>query len=39
MSGRIEVLGVRFDDLTMDEAVARGLELMAERRAAYGMKK
>ena len=35
MSDRIEVLGVSFDDLTMDEAVARGLELMAERRAAY----
>ena len=32
---RTDVLGTKFDDLTMDEAVARGEELMTERRAAY----
>lgn len=32
---QIDVLGVLFDDLTMDQAVDRGLALMAERRAAY----
>lgn len=31
----IDVLGVAFDNLSMDEAVARALELMQERRAAY----
>ena len=28
-------MGVGFDSLTMDEAVARARDLMAERRAAY----
>ena len=32
---RTDVLGTGFDDLTMDEAVEKGLELMRERRAAY----
>ena len=32
---RIDVLGVEFDDLTMDEAVERALGLIEERRAAY----
>ena len=32
---RIDVLGVAFDNLTMDEAVARALELTTERGAAY----
>ena len=32
---RIDVLGVGFDDLTMDEAVERALGLIEERRAAY----
>lgn len=32
---RIDVLGVGFDDLTLDEAVDRALELMGERRGAY----
>ena len=32
---RIDVMGVGFDSLTMDEAVARARDLMAERRAAY----
>ena len=32
---RIDVVGVGFDSLTMDEAVARARDLMAERRAAY----
>ena len=31
----IDVMGVGFDSLTMDEAVARARDLMAERRAAY----
>ena len=35
MTDRIDVLGVGFDNLTMDEAVARGMELMSEKRAAY----
>ena len=38
MSGaqeKIDVLGVAFDNLTMDEAVGRAWALMAERRAAY----
>ena len=30
-----EVLGVRFDAVTMDEAVERALTLMKERRSAY----
>lgn len=32
---RIDVMGVGFDSLTMDEAVARARDLMAERRTAY----
>ena len=32
---KIDVLGVAFDNLTMDEAVDRAWALMAERRAAY----
>ena len=32
---RIDVMGVGFDSLTMDEAVARARDLMVERRAAY----
>lgn len=32
---RIDVMGVGFDSLTMDEAVSRARDLMAERRAAY----
>ena len=32
---RIDVMGVGFDSLTMDEAIARARSLMAERRAAY----
>lgn len=32
---RIDVMGVGFDSLTIDEAVARAKALMAERRAAY----
>ena len=32
---RIDVMGVGFDSLTMEEAVARARDLMAERRAAY----
>lgn len=32
---RIDVLGVKFDNLSMDEAVERALALLAERRAAY----
>lgn len=32
---KIDVLGVAFDNLTMDEAVTRARALMAERRAAY----
>ena len=32
---KINVLGVAFDNLTMDEAVERGWELMARREAAY----
>ena len=32
---RIDVMGVGFDSLTMDEAVARARDLMAARRAAY----
>ena len=35
MSEKIDVLGVRFDSVTMDEAVERALSLMDERRAAY----
>ena len=38
MSGaqeKIDVLGVAFDNLTMEEAVGRAWALMAERRAAY----
>lgn len=35
MTDRIDVLDVGFDSLTMDEAVARGMELMAEKKAAY----
>lgn len=35
MTERIDVLGVGFDSLTMDEAVARARSLLAERRAAY----
>ena len=35
MSEKIDVLGVGFDDLTMDEAVDRAWTLMGERRAAY----
>ena len=32
---RTDVLGTGFDNLTMDEAVEKGLELMRKRRAAY----
>ena len=32
---RTEILGVEYDDVTMAEAVCRGLELMAEHKAAY----
>jgi len=32
---RIDVMGVGFDSLTMEEAVARARDLMAARRAAY----
>ena len=32
---KIEVLGVSFDNLTMEEAIERAWALMAERRAAY----
>ena len=32
---RIDVMGVGFDSLTIDEAVARAKTLMEERRAAY----
>ncbi len=32
---KIDVLGVAFDNLTMDEAVDRGWALMQQRRAAY----
>ena len=32
---RIDVLGVSFDDLTMDEAVEIALGFMQERRACY----
>lgn len=32
---KIDVLGVRFDNVTLDEAVDRAESLMAERRAAY----
>ena len=32
---RTEILGVGYDDVTMAEAVCRGLELMAEHKAAY----
>jgi len=35
MTDRINVLGVGFDSLTMDEAVSRGMALMAEKKAAY----
>ena len=35
MSEKIDVLGVGFDDLTMDEAVDRAWTLRGERRAAY----
>ena len=35
MSEKIDVLGVRFDNLTMDEAVDAALELMPAHRAAY----
>lgn len=35
MTDRIDVLGVGFDNFTMDEAVARGMALMAEKKAAY----
>ncbi|MGI5978599.1 MAG: WecB/TagA/CpsF family glycosyltransferase [Oscillospiraceae bacterium] len=35
MTDRINVLGVGFDSLTMDEAVQRALALIAEKRAAY----
>ena len=35
MTDRIDVLGVGFDSLTMDEAVQRGMALMAEKRAAW----
>ena len=35
MNEKIDVLGVRFDSVTMDEAVAAAMALMAERRAAY----
>ena len=32
---QIDVLGVKFDNLTMDEAVERGMALMQQRCAAY----
>ena len=32
---RIDVLGVSFDNLTMDEAVEKALELVSRREAAY----
>ena len=32
---RTEVLGVKFDNLNMDEAAAKALELMEQRRSAY----
>lgn len=32
---RIDVLGVKFDNLTMEEAAARALELMEQRQSAY----
>ena len=32
---RTEILGVEFDDLNMDEAVSKALELMEQRRSAY----
>ncbi len=35
MTDRINILGVGFDSLTMDEAVSRGMALMAEKEAAY----
>lgn len=35
MTDRINILGVGFDSLTMDEAVSRGMALMAEKKAAY----
>ena len=35
MTDRIDVLGVGFDSLTMDEAVQRGMALMAEKKAAW----
>ena len=35
MTDRIAVLGVGFDSLTMDEAVQRGMALMAEKKAAW----
>ena len=35
MTERINVLGVGFDSLTMDEAVSRGMALMSEKKAAY----
>ena len=34
-SKKIDVLGVEFDNLSMDEAVGRAWDLMRERRAAY----
>lgn len=34
---KIDVLGVAFDNLTMDEAVERAWALMGERRAAYAV--
>lgn len=35
MSEKIDILGVQFDNLTMDEAVETALRLMEARRAAY----
>ena len=35
MTDRMNILGVGFDSLTMDEAVSRGMALMAEKKAAY----
>ena len=35
MTDRINILGVGFDSLTMDEAVSRGMALMAGKKAAY----
>ena len=35
MTDRINILGGGFDSLTMDEAVSRGMALMAEKKAAY----